>query len=104
MGSARYAATAFGDSAKTMRTIGETPKSLPDDHDRDPAPDSPLFPLLPSVQISLRCLQLSIGGSGSQPRRRNTRPIGRQTDMGRRNRLHHLSLEDDWRDAEGPTG
>jgi len=34
-----------------MRTIEETPKSLPDDHDGDPTPDSPLFPLLPSVRI-----------------------------------------------------
>jgi hypothetical protein len=34
-----------------MRTNEEAPKSLPDDHDGDPTPDSPLFPLLPSVQI-----------------------------------------------------
>jgi hypothetical protein len=31
-------ATALGDSAKTMRTIGEAPKALQDDHDRDPTP------------------------------------------------------------------
>jgi hypothetical protein len=33
--------------------IEEAPKALPDNHVRDPVPDSPLFPLLPSVQIFL---------------------------------------------------
>jgi hypothetical protein len=108
-------ATAFGDSAKTVRTIEEAPKALPDDHDAGPASESPLFPLMPSVQILFAaCLLLSIDRSGSQPRRSNPRPIGRQTElagafgrqtgMGRRIRLHHLGLDDDWRDAKGPTG
>jgi hypothetical protein len=67
-------ATAFGESAKTMRTIGEAPKALPDDHDGDPAPDSPLFPLLPSVQILFAAF-CCIDRSASQSRHSNTSPI-----------------------------
>jgi hypothetical protein len=31
---------------------GESPKDLPNNHRRNPIPNAPLFPLLPSVQFS----------------------------------------------------
>src|SRR4029077_15685074 len=67
-----------------------SPKTLPNNHRGNPIPNAPLFPLLPSVQIFLRCLLSSIDPSGSSCAA-NWTPIRRYAVTRRCIWLHHLN-------------
>ena len=68
-----------------MRTIEETPKALPDDHDGNPIPKVPLFPLLPSVQTFFAAFCQDQSDPFSSPEKKNGQigQFGRSDPAGR---------------------